>query len=128
MTSVIVVDDDKDTVEVFCQYLEIKGIDVIGRGHNGREAVELYEELRPDVVLSDVVMPDFDGYYGLQKILDFDPKAKIIMVTASALSNDERIKMKSMGASDVLYKPYEIDDVIKTIEKISRVVISKSTN
>lgn len=128
MTEVLVVDDDNDTVDVFCEYLGIKGIDVIGRAHNGREAVELYEELRPDVVLSDVMMPDFDGYYGLQKILEFDPKAKVIMVTASAKSDAERIKMKSMGASAVIYKPYEIDDVIKTIDKISRVIISESTN
>ena len=53
----IIVDDDQDTVEVFCEYLTIKGIDVIGIGHNGREAIELYQELKPDVVLSDVLMP-----------------------------------------------------------------------
>ena len=128
MTNVLVVDDDNDTVEVLCEYLGLKGFEVVGRGHNGREAVELYEELRPDVVLSDVMMPDFDGYYGLQKILELDPHAKVVMVTASAVSVAERDKMKSMGASAVIQKPYETADIIKTIEELSTAVISKSTN
>jgi len=42
MTSVIVVDDDRDTVEVFCEYLAIKDIKVLGRGYDGKTAVELY--------------------------------------------------------------------------------------
>ena len=128
MTDVLVVDDENDNVEVLCEYLWLKGLNVVGRAHNGREAHELYEELRPDVVLSDVLMPDFDGYYGLQKILEFDPHAKVIMVTASATSDTEQNKLKSMGASAVIQKPYEIEDIIKTIDELSRAVISKSTN
>ena len=128
MTDVLVVDDENDNVEVLCEYLWLKGMDVVGRAHNGREAHELYEELRPDVVLSDVLMPDFDGYYGLQKILEFDPHAKVIMVTASEFTDDKQNKLKSLGASAVICKPYETEDIIKTIEELSRAVISKSTN
>ena len=128
MTDVLVVDDDNDTVEVLCEYLGLKGLDVVGRAHNGREAHELYEELRPDVVLSDVLMPDFDGYYGLEKIREFDHHAKVIMVTASAVSDAERSRLKSLGASAVIYKPYETEDIIKTIEDLSRDLISESTN
>ena len=54
MTNVLVVDDENDNVEVLCEYLDLLGLDVVGRAHNGREAHELYEALRPDVVLSDV--------------------------------------------------------------------------
>ncbi len=128
MTDILVVDDDNDTVEVLCVYLELKGMNVVGRSRNGREAHELYEKLRPDVVLLDVFMPDFDGYYALKKILEFDPKAKVVMVTASAFSDDRQAKLKSMGASEVICKPYETEDVIKTIDKLTKDVISKSTN
>ena len=128
MTDVLVVDDENDNVEVLCEYLWLKGLDVVGRAHNGREAHELYEELRPDVVLSDVLMPDFDGYYVLEKILEFDPHAIVIMVTASVITEAEQNKLKSMGASAVIQKPYEIEDIIKTIDELGRAVISKSTN
>jgi len=128
MTEVLVVDDDNDTVDVLSEYLGLKGMNVVGRAQNGREAHELYEELRPDVVLLDVLMPDFDGFYGLQKILEFDPHAKVIMVTASEFTDVKQNKLKSLGASAVICKPYETEDIIKTIEGLSRAVISKSTN
>ena len=119
MTSVIVVDDDRDTVEVFCEYLNIKNIQVLGRGYDGKTAVELYKEHKPDIVLLDVMMPDFDGFYGLEQIRKYDPKAKIIMVTADLTSDTEK-KLVELKASAMIYKPYEIDSVIETIDKVSK--------
>jgi len=129
MTSVIVVDDDRDTVEVFCEYLAIKNIQVLGRGYDGKAAVELYKEHKPDIVLLDVMMPDFDGFYGLEQIRKHDPNAKIIMVTADLTSDTEK-KLVELKASAMIYKPYEIDSVIETIEKVSKenVVISTPTS
>ena len=126
MVNVLVVDDD--TVEVLCTYLELKGMNVVGRAKNGRDAYELYKELRPDIVLLDVFMPDFDGHYALKKILEFDSNAKIVMVTASAFSEDRQNKLKSIGATGVICKPYETEDIIKTIEELNKDVISKSNN
>jgi DNA-binding response OmpR family regulator len=125
MTSVIVVDDDRDTVEVFCEYLAIKDIEVLGRGYDGKTAVELYKKHTPDVVLLDVMMPDYDGFYGLENIRKINPEAKIIMVTADLTSDTEK-KLVDLKASAMIYKPYEIDSVIETIEKVSKdnVVIS----
>jgi len=126
MTSVIVVDDDRDTVEVFCEYLAIKDIKVLGRGYDGRTAVELYTKHKPDVVLLDVMMPDYDGFYGLEKIRKIDPDAKIIMVTADLTSDTEK-KLVDLKASAMIYKPYEIDSVIETIEKVNKDNIVLST-
>ncbi len=119
MVSVIVVDDDKDTVEVFCEYLAIKDIQVLGRGYDGKTAVELYKKHNPDVVLLDVMMPDFDGFYGLENIRKINPDAKIIMVTADLTSDTEK-KLVDLKASAMIYKPYEIDSVIETIDKVSK--------
>ena len=119
MISVIVVDDDRDTVEVFCEYLAIKDIKVLGRGYDGRAAVDLYKQHKPDVVLLDVMMPDYDGFYGLENIRKIDPNAKIIMVTADLTSDTEK-KLIDLKASAMIYKPYEIDSVIETIEKVSK--------
>jgi DNA-binding NarL/FixJ family response regulator len=117
VVKVVVIDDDVDTVEVFCEYLEIKDIEVVGRGYNGKTAVELYEKLKPDIMLLDVMMPDYDGFYGLENIKKINPNAKLIMVTAD-LTYDTEKKLKMFNASAIIYKPYEIDSVIDTIHKV----------
>ena len=78
----LVIDDDRDTVSVLCDFLQIKGIKVIGMGYNGLEAVELYKKLRPDAVFLDVMMEMYDGMYGLEKIKEIQSDAIVIMVTA----------------------------------------------
>jgi CheY-like chemotaxis protein len=118
MVRVIVVDDDVDTVAVFSEYLEIKGIEVIGRGYGGREAVELYEKLAPEVVLLDIMMPEYDGFYAFTKIKKMDPNAKVIMVTADLTYDVE--KLRDLGVSAIIYKPYEIDKVIQTIQRVHK--------
>ena len=117
MIKVIVVDDDRDTVEVFCEYLAIKNIEVLGRGYNGKEAIQLYKEKKPEIVLLDVMMPEYDGFFGLKNIRRFDPNAKIIMVTADLTSDTEK-QLKELQASAILYKPYEIDSVVDTIQQV----------
>ena len=128
MTSVIVVDDDPDTVDVFREYLAIKGIDVIGRAYNGKEAVELYLQLKPDVVFCDVMMPEYDGFYALEKIRRNDPDAKVIMVTAD-IAADTKEKLIELKATAVIYKPYDIDNVIETMHKVKDgIQVSLATN
>jgi DNA-binding NarL/FixJ family response regulator len=117
VVKVIVVDDDVDTVEVFSEYLEIKDITVVGRGYSGKAAVELYEQHRPDIALLDVMMPEYDGFYGLENIKKINPNAKIIMVTAD-LTYDTEKRLKALNASAVIYKPYEIDSVIDVIHRV----------
>lgn len=117
-TSLIVIDDDHDTVDVFCEYLTLKGFEVKGRGYNGRDAVELYSKFRPDIVLMDVMMPEYNGFYGLYNIKEKFPESRIIMVTAD-LSDETQRKLMERGASDILYKPYDIEDVLKSIKRIN---------
>ena len=115
--SVIVIDDDVDSVEIFSEYLKIKEIEVVGRCANGFDAVTLYQKLKPDVVLLDVMMPDFDGFYGLEEIRKIDPDAKIIMVTADHTEASAK-KLKELNASAVVYKPYEIDKIVDVITRV----------
>ena len=117
MTNAIVIDDDFDTVEVFCEYLELKNIHVLGKGHNGKDAVDLYKKLNPDVVFLDVLMPDYDGFYALEKIRQVNPKAHVIMVTASLTAQTED-KLKELNASAIIFKPYEIDQVLETVNRV----------
>ncbi len=110
----LVVDDDPDTVEMFSDYLENKGVSVIGKAKDGKEGFELYKKLKPDVIFLDVIMPNYDGFYTLKKIREIDSNAKIIMVTAD-FSPTTKKKLKELKATDIIYKPYDgraIDRVI----------------
>ena len=119
MISVIVIEDDLDGAEVLAECLRIKGINVLEKGHNGLEAVQLYKKLKPDFVLLDMLMPYYDGFYGLRKILEFDPKAKVIVVSAS-IAQDEKEKLTQLGASAIVSKPYEMDTLIGALQTIKK--------
>jgi DNA-binding response OmpR family regulator len=115
-TTAIVIDDDLDTVELFCEYLELKGIRVIGKGYDGREAVELYQKLRPHIVFVDIMMPHYDGFYAAEEIRKVDPDAKIIMITAD-LTSDTAHRLEELQIP-AIYKPYEFDDIMTTVSKL----------
>ncbi len=115
--NVIVVDDDQDTSDVFCEFLSIKKINVLGTGKNGKECYELFTKLNPDIVFLDVMMPEYDGFYALKKIREINPIVKIIMITAD-ITKETKNKLFQLGATAIIYKPYEIDYVIKIIKEI----------
>jgi len=117
-TRVIVIDDDQDTLDIFCEFLKLKDVEVVGKARNGLKALSTYKETKPDVVLMDVMMPEYDGFFGLKKIKAYDPNSKVIMVTAD-LTEKTAQKLKELGANEILYKPYEIDQVMKTINRLT---------
>ena len=116
-TRAIVIDDDHDTVEVFSEYLALNDIEVLGRGHNGDDAIKLFKEIRPDVVFLDVLMPDSDGIYALEKIRELDSKAKIIVVTASITSVTQQ-RLLELDVSAIVWKPYDMDKLLKVLESV----------
>jgi two-component system chemotaxis response regulator CheY len=111
----IIIEDDCELCEVEKELLELNDIVVLAIGNNGQEAVELYQKFKPDIVLMDVRMPNYDGIYGLENIRKFDPKSKIIMITAE--SNDGTIqKINELKASALILKPFDASKLFKTID------------
>ncbi len=80
MIRLIVIDDDPDLLDGLCEFLEHNSFNVVGRGSNGKEAVDLYLQMNPDVVLIDLSMPEYDGNYAIEKIREIDSDSKIIMI------------------------------------------------
>jgi two-component system, chemotaxis family, chemotaxis protein CheY len=117
LTKVIVVDDDTDTVDVCKEVLETKGITVVGIGHNGKEAVMLYEKHLPDVAFLDVMMPDYDGIFALEIIRKKYPESKIIMATADK-TYDTRKSLERLDPNGIIYKPYDIDEMFDVMSKV----------
>lgn len=117
LTTAIVIDDDEDTVDVFCDYLEIKHVDVLGRGHDGKMAVDLYQKYKPDIVFLDIMMPEYDGFYALENIRKIDPESKVVVITAD-LRADSEMRLNMLKPTEILIKPFEIEKITKLLEKL----------
>ena len=115
--NVIVIDDDADIVSMLCELLDFGGVNVLGVGYNGKEAVELYDELRPDVVFLDIMMPQYDGFYALEKIRQINNHAKILMVTAD-LRGDTAERLKGVPSLEIVYKSFDLSDLIRGLKKL----------
>lgn len=113
----IVVDDDEDTVNLFTEFLEICDVKVIGNAFNGKEAEMIYQDLSPDVVFSDVMMPDYDGFYALEHIKKINPKSIIVMITGDVRSETIN-KLGQLGADAIIYKPFDMKVIIKTVNNL----------
>jgi len=115
---VIVIDDDYNTVEVFTEFLELSKVKVVGKGYDGKDGVNLYKQLKPDIVFMDVMMPDYDGFYALENIKKINPNALVVMITAD-LTIETEIKLENMKATSVVYKPFDIQQIIEIIDKLA---------
>lgn len=112
--SVIVIDDDEDTVRLFSEFLEENDISVVGNGFDGVTAVKLYKKTKPDVVLIDLNMPNGSGFYAIKKIQEINPDAKIIAVSADgSYSTEEKLEKLNIP---FIQKPFKMDKVIKIIQ------------
>lgn len=117
MITIIIIDDDQDALDTMSDALEDYDVKIIGEGHDGKEAVELYKKLKPDVAIIDVLMPKYDGHYAIKNIKEFDPNAKILAVTADV--SNSTIKKLNYTKVNFLYKPYEAEDIIDNLKTLT---------
>ncbi len=114
MPRIIIIDDELDNVKSTECLLKLMGIDVIAVGYNGKDAVELYEKHKPDVVLLDMMMPEYDGFYAIDGIDKLDPHAKVIILSG-ILDSKTNEMVKHRIVHSLVIKPFVIDDLIKKI-------------
>lgn len=117
MNKVLVVDDAAFMRLAIKNTLEKNGFEVIGEAENGVIAIEKYKNLRPDIVTMDITMPDMTGIEALRIIMNIDPKAKIVML--SAMGQEAMVREAIMlGARSFIIKPFKDDQVVQTLTKI----------
>ncbi|MEF8874712.1 MAG: chemotaxis-specific protein-glutamate methyltransferase CheB [Candidatus Thermoplasmatota archaeon] len=105
MIRAVVVDDSSFMVTVLSDILEKdESIEVIGRGKNGEEAIELNQEVDPDVILMDIEMPVMDGLTALKKIMSDNPTPVIIISGMDDKDADNAVKALTAGAVDYIEK------------------------
>ncbi len=117
LKTAIVIDDNPDVLTLFVELLKLKNFQVIGTGRDGKEAVELFKTLKPDITFLDVVMPSADGLYALDLIRETDPEAVVIMVTTDLTENTAK-RLRDLKATAVVYKPFDINDIVKIVQDI----------
>ena len=114
LTSVIVIDDNEDIACSTTEILEIHGIDVVGKGYDGLEAVKLFETFRPDVVLLDLMMPKYDGLFALRKIREIDPKSIVLIITGGG-SESMLDELESLEPTKIIFKPLDVNRLVEVI-------------
>jgi two-component system, chemotaxis family, chemotaxis protein CheY len=93
-------------------------VEVVAEASGGREAVALYERVKPDVVLLDLVMPDMGGEEVLEAILAMDPSARVVIV--SSMGTDAAIeRCLDLGARSFLQKPFDQADLERTLRTLA---------
>ncbi|MDA7950577.1 MAG: response regulator [Pirellulaceae bacterium] len=112
--TVLVCDDSMLMRKMVAECLTEDGWTIVGEASDGNMAIELYKELTPDAVTMDMVMPEFDGLHGLRGIIEINPEAKVVMVSALAQTKSISEAIRS-GAQDFITKPFMPEQLQQTI-------------
>ena len=115
----VMIADDSDAIRmVLKDVLEIGHHETVAEVSNGVEAVEKFNETKPDLLLLDLAMPKLDGLDAVKQIIAANPNAKIVMITASDNLKTMQDCLKA-GALAYVLKPFDFDQVLKIISKFT---------
>ena len=118
MKKVLIIDDAAFMRFTIKSMLEKNGFIVAGEAENGITGVRKYQELKPDIVTMDITMPDMTGLEALSTILEYDPDAKIVML--SAMGQEGMVKEAVLkGALSFIVKPFKEEHLIMTLNKVA---------
>lgn len=116
MSKTVLVVDDAAFMRMMIRDILAKEGYIIHEAVNGRDAVEKYAELHPDLVTMDITMPEMSGLEALRSIRGSDPAARVLMV--SAMGQQKMIvEALESGAMDFLVKPFQPTKVLETVKK-----------
>ncbi len=122
MAKVLIVDDALFMRKMLSDILKKEGFEVCAEAENGKDAVDKYQQLKPDVVTMDIVMPkvnEIDGIGAVKEIVKGDPKAKIVMVSAMG-QHSLVVEAIQAGAKDFVTKPFQPSRVVEAINRVLR--------
>ena len=115
--NVLICDDAAFMRMMIKDILTKNGYNVVGEAENGAKGVEKYNELKPDLVLMDITMPEMDGIAALKAIKANDPGASVIMCSAMG-QQAMVIESIQSGAKDFIVKPFQADRVLEAVKKV----------
>ncbi len=114
---ILIVDDAAIIRRILKAMFAKNGFTVAGEAEDGKKGIELYSELKPDLVTMDITMPNVDGISAVKEILGNDPDAKIIMVSSVGQENVIREAI-GLGALDFIVKPLKEEQIISAVKRV----------
>jgi len=117
MASFLIIDDSKLARKKQIQSVIDAGYKVVGEAENGQVGFDMYKELNPDFVTMDIEMPELNGIETTKKIIEFDPDAKIIVVS-SVMNKASITEVLNAGAIFHLKKPFKSELLQKHLVRI----------
>ncbi|HZX46205.1 MAG TPA: response regulator [Clostridia bacterium] len=114
---VLIVDDAAFMRMMIKDILSKNGYQVVGEAENGIKAVEKYAELKPDLVIMDITMPEMDGIEAVKRIRAVDSGATIVMCSAMG-QQAMVIEAIQAGAKDFIVKPFQPERVLEAVNKV----------
>lgn len=117
MAKILIVDDAAFMRKVIRDTLSKAGYTDMYEAVDGRDAVEKYSEIKPDLVLMDITMPNMDGLEALKAIRAKDGSASVVMCTAMG-QEAMVVEAVQSGAKDFVVKPFKSDRLLKTVTTI----------
>jgi two-component system chemotaxis response regulator CheY len=113
---ILIADDSAYMRSILKDLLLRNGYDVIGEAENGKEVLDLYRKLKPDLVAIDIMMPEMSGIQALKEIKENYPEARVVM---SAAMGQQHLVVEAIraGAADFFIKPVQAERVVEAIDK-----------
>lgn len=115
---VLVVDDEAYITDLVATALRYEGFEAISAA-NGREALGLVESFRPELIVLDVMLPDFDGFEVHRKLVDRGRRVPVLFLTARD-STEDKVRGLTIGGDDYVTKPFSLEELIARIRAILR--------
>ncbi len=122
MASILIVDDSKFMRKVLSDILTKGGHEIVGEAENAKEALELREKLKPDLVTLDIIMPEVEGVDAVSAIRAMrqaDPHVEVVMVSSVG---QEKVMEECLreGAADFVVKPFSPADIVGTVAAVMK--------
>lgn len=115
----LIVDDSRVAAHVLGEIVSgIEGCEVTAHAKSGEEALELYDQHKPDMVTMDLSMPGMGGMEAIRQIVAKDPSAKVVVVSSLGGAQDKLLEALESGALSVISKPYDEDKVVALFRKL----------
>ena len=117
--TIMVVDDSPFASKQIQDVVEENGYEVVAYAANGEDGIKLYDEMHPDIVIMDIIMPGLDGLETAQILMKKHPDVKIMMLS-SLCGASTLEEVRGIGLKYLIPKPWEDDVLLATLEMLSR--------
>ena len=119
MKKILVIDDNPIVLETLARVLEYEGYQIV-TASDGERGISVYETEQPDLVITDIIMPEKEGIETIRALLRLNPNAKVIAISGGGrLRNIDFLQMaRRVGACETLAKPFDPDELVQTANRL----------